>query len=76
MVGSGSARVLAWLVFLVAFALLPFDRVRAHTGESIRTATARDLLAYAEAVYQRIGGTGTLWPGSASASRREISTVV
>ena len=36
------------------------DRVRAHTGKSIRTATARDLLAYAEAVYQRIGGTGTL----------------
>ena len=36
------------------------DRVRAHTGASIRTATARDLLAYAQAVYRRIGGTGPL----------------
>ena len=36
------------------------DRVRAHTGGSIRTATAQDLLAYAQAVYRRIGGSGTL----------------
>ena len=36
------------------------DRVRTHTGETIRMATALDLLAYAQAVYRRIGGTGTL----------------
>ncbi len=30
------------------------------TGETIRMATALDLLAYAQAVYRRIGGTGTL----------------
>ena len=36
------------------------DRVRTHTGETIRMATALDLLAYAQAVYRRIGGTGTV----------------
>jgi hypothetical protein len=36
------------------------DRVRDHSGESIRPATARDLVAYAQTVYQRIGGRGTV----------------
>ncbi len=36
------------------------DRVRSNTGGSIRMATARDLLAYAQAVYKRIGGGGKL----------------
>jgi len=34
------------------------DNVRGQTGASIRASAAEDLLAYAQAVYRRIGGSG------------------